>query len=77
MATVGYDNSIRIWDMNEMTVLSIIEDRNYRGDKDCQINALAWQPVQHNPGDEILCVGTAAGFVKIIDAKKSKVLAKV
>jgi hypothetical protein len=34
MATVGYDNSVRIWDMNEMTVLSLIEDRNSKGEKD-------------------------------------------
>lgn len=42
MATVGYDNSIRIWDMNEMNVVNIIEDRNSKGEKDNQINALAW-----------------------------------
>jgi len=27
MATVGYDNSVRIWDTNEMSVTSIIEDK--------------------------------------------------
>jgi WD40 repeat protein len=27
MATVGYDNSVRIWDMNEMAVTNIIEDK--------------------------------------------------
>lgn len=44
MATVGYDNSVRLWDMNEMNVVSIIEDRTHRGEKDCQINALVWSP---------------------------------
>ena len=43
MATVGYDNSVRIWDMNEMNVISIIEDRTSKGEKEGQINALAWQ----------------------------------
>jgi hypothetical protein len=27
MATVGYDNSVRIWDMNGMNVINIIEDK--------------------------------------------------
>lgn len=34
MATVGYDNSVRIWDMNEMNVISIIEDKQSKNDKD-------------------------------------------
>jgi hypothetical protein len=34
MATVGYDNSIRIWDLNEMIVVNIIEDRGSKGEKD-------------------------------------------
>jgi hypothetical protein len=34
MATVGYDNSIRIWDLNEMVVVNIIEDRGSKGEKD-------------------------------------------
>lgn len=77
MATVGYDNSVRLWDMNEMNVTAIIEDRMHRGEKDCQINALAWSPIQNSPGEEILCVGTAAGYAKIIDCKKNKVITKL
>jgi hypothetical protein len=34
MATVGYDNSIRIWDMTEMKVVGIIEDKQVKGEKD-------------------------------------------
>lgn len=34
MASVGYDNSIRIWDLNEMKVTSIIEDRQTKIDQD-------------------------------------------
>ena len=34
MATVGYDNSVRIWDLDEMIVTSIIEDRGSKGEKD-------------------------------------------
>lgn len=34
MATVGYDNSVRIWDLNDMAVTNIIEDRGSKGEKD-------------------------------------------
>lgn len=77
MATVGYDNSVRIWDMNEMNVINIIEDRTSKGEKDCQINALAWQPIIQTPGEEILVIGTAGGYVKIIDVKRNKVVQKI
>lgn len=30
MATVGYDNTVRIWDMNGMNVIQIIEDKQIK-----------------------------------------------
>lgn len=78
MATVGYDNSVRIWNVNEMNVISIIEDKTNKAiEKDGHINALSWAYTVANPSDEILMVGTSAGYVKIIDAKKNKVVSKV
>ena len=78
MATVGYDNSVRIWDMDEMNVISIIEDKQNKGvDKDDHINSLSWAYLQHNQNDEILMLGTSAGYVKIVDVKKSKVASKL
>ncbi len=74
MATVGYDNSIRLWDMSTMNVINIIEDKQSKNDKDGQINALAWEKVQAKKKEEVLAIGTSAGLVKIIDTKKNKVL---
>ena len=43
MASVGYDNSVRIWDMSVMSVIQIIEDKTNKGiEKDGNINALSW-----------------------------------
>ena len=38
---------------------------------------MSWAYIQHNPNDEILMIGTSAGYVKIIDVRKGKVLAKL
>ena len=34
MASVGYDNSVRIWDLNHMKVVNIIEDKNSKNEND-------------------------------------------
>jgi hypothetical protein len=34
MASVGYDNSVRIWDLNLMKVVNIIEDKNSKNEND-------------------------------------------
>jgi WD40 repeat protein len=44
MATCGFDGSVRIWDMNTMEVVNIIEDKASKKEKDNQINSLAWSP---------------------------------
>ena len=60
-----------------MTVISIIEDKSFKGEKDQQINALSWCITSNANKEEILAVGTSAGWVKIIDAKKNKIVAKI
>lgn len=34
MASVGYDNSVRIWDLNQMKVVQIIEDKASKKERD-------------------------------------------
>jgi hypothetical protein len=34
MASVGYDNSIRLWDLDQMKVINIIEDKQMKNDKE-------------------------------------------
>ncbi len=31
MASIGYDNAVRIWDINTTTVTSIIEEKQSKG----------------------------------------------
>jgi hypothetical protein len=42
MASVGHDNSLRIWNIDEMKVVNIIEDKVSKKDNDNKINSLAW-----------------------------------
>jgi hypothetical protein len=46
MVSVGYDNSIRVWDnqSGELKVVSIFEDKNAKSEKESQINSFAWSP---------------------------------
>jgi|LauGreDrversion4_2_1035121.scaffolds.fasta_scaffold504781_1 WD40 repeat protein len=74
MASVGYDNSVRIWDLNTMQVTAIIEDKGSKIEKDYQINSLSWSLYSK---EELLCIVTVAGFVKVIDVKKGKIVSKI
>ncbi len=60
-----------------MSVINIIEDKSFKGDKDQQINALSWCITANINKEELLAIGTAAGWVKIIDAKKNKIVTKL
>ena len=71
MASVGYDNSVRIWDLSTMQVTLVIEDKASKTERDGQINALSWSPTS----EDILCIGTVSGKVKIVDTRRSKVTA--
>lgn len=63
--------------MNTMKVTHIIDDNAAKkGTKDHEINALSWQYAVSVAGDEILCIGNVHGVIKIIDAKKNKILTK-
>jgi len=33
--------------------------------------------IQSNPSEEILVIGTAAGFMKLVDVKKNKISLKI
>ena len=76
MASIGYDGSIRVWNVETMQMVNVIEDKASKVDKDQKINALAWQREVSAPNEEILCIGTAAGILKMIDVKKNKILLK-
>jgi len=34
MASTGYDNTVRIWDLDEMKVISIIDDKSNKHEKE-------------------------------------------
>lgn len=72
MASVGFDNSVRLWDLSRMAVVGMIEDKATLSEREGQINTIAWMPDQ-----EVVCVGTVTGLLKVIDIKRSKVVAKL
>ena len=59
-----------------MAVEHIIEDKGSKIiiDRDDQINALSWCP---EPTEQLICIGTVAGWLKIIDVKKNKVVTRL
>jgi WD40 repeat protein len=60
--------------MDSRSVVSVFEDKAAaKNQRECQINALAWSP----SSPELLCTGSVAGILKIIDFKKNKVIAKI
>ncbi len=47
-------------------------------ERDSQINALAWKPPGVVPAKEpLLCIGTVAGTVKVVDVKKGRILSRL
>jgi WD40 repeat protein len=42
MASVAYDNTVRIWNLDEMRVVNVIEDKTSKREFDYKINTLAW-----------------------------------
>ena len=74
MASVGYDNSIRIWDLTDMSVISIIEDKMSKTEREGQINTISWHPTGKQ---NLMCIATVAGSIKIIDSKKGKILSRL
>lgn len=38
---------------------------------------MAWQPFANGPNELILAIGTGAGYVKLVDVKKNKVIQKL
>lgn len=77
MASVGHDGSLRIWDLNTMQVINVIEDKQSKDQNDKLINSIAWQYNPRKPQEELLCFCTSAGYVKLVDIKKNKILAGV
>lgn len=57
-----------------MAVITVIEDKSNKSEKDGYINTLAWMPGQTK--EEFVCIGTVTGLLKIIDVKRNKIVAR-
>ena len=71
MASVGFDNSVRLWDLTSISVTNVFEDKGAKTESEGQINSLSWHP---DTKDEVVCIGTVTGLLKVIDLKKNRVL---
>ena len=67
---MGFDNSLRIWDVPSMTMTSIFENPKAKEKKEQKINSVAWCPTDQ----DIVAIGTAIGVVHLVDIKKGKLL---
>ena len=81
MVTTGFDGTVRKWDLKNMQMDSLFEDRNATG-KDVIIQAITWckiQPPKGQPADaysNLVVIGTADGKVKLIDLARNKILSQ-
>jgi WD40 repeat protein len=74
MASVGYDSTIRLWNLTDMSVSSIIEEKQVKVERDGQINAVSWSP---HGKDNLICIATVAGSLKMFDTKRGKLLSRI
>ena len=81
MASVGFDGSLRKWNLKNVQMEYLFEDRNATG-ADTIIQSVAWctvTPPKGKPRDaysHLVVVGTSAGRVKLIDLNRNKVISQ-
>ena len=79
MASVGFDGTIRSWNLKNMQMEHLMEDRNAKG-RDKILQGIVWCKVLPGKGvspdafSNLVVVATSAGKVKLIDLSKSKVI---
>ncbi len=79
MASAGFDGTIRQWNLKNLTMEHIVEDRNANG-RDKVLQGVVWCKVVPQKGmsadsfANLVVVGTSAGIIKLIDLSKSKVI---
>ena len=72
MVSAGFDGTIRKWNLKNMEMEHMFEDRKAQG-RDCVIQSLAWCKVKPPRGQapdafaNLLVAGTSAGAVKLVD----------
>ena len=79
MLTTGFDGTIRKWNLKNMQMESLFEDRNATG-RDQVIYAAAWckmTPPKGQPADaysNLAVVGTSVGKIKLLDLARNKIV---
>ena len=82
MASGGFDGTLRKWDLKNMQMESMFEDRGKEG-KETVIQAIAWCkmiPPKGKPADSyehLIIIGTSAGTLKLIDLNRNRVLKSI
>mmetsp|Transcript_7424 Transcript_7424/g.10536 ORF Transcript_7424/g.10536 Transcript_7424/m.10536 type:complete len:80 (+) Transcript_7424:797-1036(+) len=79
MASAGFDGTIRKWNLKNMQMEHLFEDRKAQG-LDTIIQSLTWcksvppRGQSKDAYDNLVVIGTSAGIVKLIDLARNKVL---
>jgi WD40 repeat protein len=42
LVSIGYDGSVRVWNVETMQMTYVFEDKTTKNEKDQKINAVAW-----------------------------------
>ena len=79
MGSVGFDGTLRKWDLKKMQMELLFQDRNSTG-RDAVIQSIAWcrrPPPKGKPADffdNLVVIGTSSGLIKLVDLQRNKIL---
>lgn len=80
LASVAFDNSIRVWDLQSNSLKHMFEDRQAKNEQDKVIMCLSWynsaKITDNDPAKKLCLVGTAHGVLKLVDLDKNKIIYK-
>ena len=82
MVSTGFDGTIRKWNLKNMQMESMMEDKN-AVKRDKIIQSLVWcsmEPQRGQPADmydNLLVIGTSSGNVKLLDLGRNRVLSTI
>ena len=76
MASVGYDGSLRQWNLKNMQMETHFEDRNAQKE-DSIIQCIAWCTIPITKDENysnLIAMGTQGGLVKLVDLVRNRVV---
>ena len=77
LGSVGFDGTLRIWDLSKFELMNIFTDRMAKG-ADKIIQSLCWCPLKPKPNEDdftnFCVIATSVGKVKLVDTVKNRII---